>query len=166
MKKYYLIITSIFVLAIGITSCSREEANNQTPTDSSTVNVKWEIIASSIVRTDYYPNDNSITITYTNSTGQQQIETTNYPNGFTTWSKTFNLTNTNRPLNLSLKMTKQPPQSTSDFWILNGGTININLYLDGILTKSVTNSSYSSYYEIGADKWYNILAFGSAYTIQ
>jgi hypothetical protein len=117
------------------------------------------------VRKDYFPNDNSITITYTNSAGQQQIETTNYPNDFRNWSKTFNLTNTNRPLNLSLKMTKQS-QHTWNFYIRNGGTIKFNLYLDGILTKSVTESSDSSYQQIGADRWYSIAVFNFPYTMQ
>lgn len=161
MKKCYLIITSIFVLTIGLTSCSNEESKNQTPTDSSTVNVKWEIIASSNVRTDYFPNDNSITITYTNSAGQQQIETANYPNDFRNWSKTFDLTNTNRPLNLSLKMTRQS-EIPWRFYIRNGGTIKFNLYLDGILTKSVTESSSSS----NQQEWQEIAVSNFDYTIQ
>ncbi len=154
----------LITLILGITlvySCSTNETNNQTGANSSTVNVKWEIIASSNVRTDYFPNNNSITITYTNSAGQQQIETSEYPNDFRNWSKTFNLTNTNRPLNLSLKMTKES-QPTWGFYILNGGTIKFNLYLDGILTKSVTESSRSS----GAG-WKDIAVVSNfAYTLQ
>jgi predicted GH43/DUF377 family glycosyl hydrolase len=163
MKKLIYLLSCTLIL---LQSCSsKDDANSQAAVNSSTINVKWEIIASSNVRTDYFPNDNSITITYTNSTGQQQIETTNYPNDFRNWSKTFNLTNTNRPLNLSLKMTKQS-QPTYDFYIRNGGTIKFNLYLDGILTKSVTESSSSSYQQIGADKWYEIAVFNLYYIVQ
>lgn len=154
----------ISTLILGITlaySCSTSSDSNNNNNNTSTVNVKWEIIASSNVRTDYFPNNNSITIEYTNSAGQQQIETTNYPNDFITWNKTFNLTNTNRPLNLSLKMTKQS-QIPWSFYILNGGTIKFNLYLDGILTKSVTESSSSS----GAG-WKDIAVVSNfAYTLQ
>lgn len=154
----------IFTLILGITlaySCSTSSDSNNNNNNTSTINVKWEIIASSNVRTDYFPNDNSITIEYTNSAGQQQIETTNYPNDFITWNKTFNLTNTNRPLNLSLKMTKQS-FPTWNFYILNGGTIKFNLYLDGILTKSVTYSSTSA----GVVSWKEIAVENFTYTIQ
>jgi len=165
MKKY-------IILFLGITlaySCSKNETNNQTGANSSTVNVRWEIIASSNVRTDpFVSNSSLITITYTNSVGQQQIETTNYPNDFISWNKTFNLTNTNRPLNLSLKMSQGTPNNYLDFYIRNGGTIKFNLYLDGVLTKSVTETtnSYSSYQQIGADRWYEIPVFNFPYTIQ
>jgi hypothetical protein len=161
----------IFILILGITlaySCSKNETNNQTGANSSTVNVRWEIIASSNVRTDpFVSNSSLITITYTNSVGQQQIETTNYTNDFISWNKTFNLTNTNRPLNLSLKMTTQS-QIPYIFYIRNGGTIKFNLYLDGVLTKSVTETtnSNSSYQQIGADRWYEIPVFNFPYTIQ
>lgn len=155
MKK---IFTLIFAIILAYSCSTSSDSNNN---NSSLVNVNWEIIASSNVRTDYFPNNNSITIEYTNSAGQQQIETTNYPNDFITWNKTFNLTNTNRPLNLSLKMTKQS-QFPWDFYILNGGTIKFNLYLDGILTKSVTESSSSS----GAG-WKEIgVVSNFAYTLQ
>jgi hypothetical protein len=162
MKKF-------LTLLLGITlacSCSTSSDSNNNNNNTSTVNVKWEIIASSNVRTDpFVSNSSLITITYSNSAGQQQIETTNYPNDFISWNKTFNLTNTNRPLNLSLKMTQQS-QPTYNFYIRNGGTIKFNLYLDGILTKSVTESSSSSYQQIGADRWYQIAVFNFAYTLQ
>jgi hypothetical protein len=118
MKK---IFTLILVLTLAY-SCSTNETNNQTGVNSSTVNVKWEIIASTNLRTGDGNVNPVITIEYTNSSGQQQIKTTNYPNDFISWNKTFNLTNTNRPLNLSLKMSQGTPNNYLDFYLKNGGT--------------------------------------------
>lgn len=156
-------ILSVLCLVILSTSCSKDEAKSETSTNPSTVNVKYEIIASSDVRTSNGVNNPQISITYTNSAGQQQIETMNYPNNFRTWNKTFNLTNTNRPLQLRLNMSNLTP-ITYNFTIQNGGTVKMNLYLDGVLTKSETRTSDSSY--LPGTNWYNIAIFDLAYTVQ
>ena len=158
MKK---LITLILGIAF-IYSCSTNETNNQTGANSSSVNVKWEIISSSNLRTS--SGGKQITITYTNSAGQQQIETTNYPNDFTTWNKTFFLTNTNRPLQMRLGMSQSP--NALYFYIRNGGTVKINLYLDGILTKSVTQTSTTTNQRFDGATWYAVSVFDLAYTIQ
>jgi hypothetical protein len=162
MKRLIYLLSVTFLL---LQSCSsKDDANSQTAVNSSTINVKYEIIASSNLRTNNLVGNPQITMTYTNSGGQQQIETTNYPNDFRTWNKTFTLTNTNRPLQLRLDMSQL--QNVNYFLLKNGGTVKINLYLDGILTKSQTETSSTSYQQIGGDTWYSVYISNLVYTIQ
>jgi hypothetical protein len=115
--KYAL---SIFVaLLISITGCKKDDAAS--PNGGKTI-LKYEII-STIPFTVLPTSNYSLSVSYTNATGQTQVEQTTITSA--TWTKTVELTSTQRPLGITL--------GGSGFTNGVSGSVTINIYENDIL---------------------------------
>lgn len=154
MKKY-LIITAV-MFSVAVISCTKNDDNVSSPNSvSSPFTVKYEIKSTATVRSSY----GLPMVTYVNSTGQKQTESISLLSANTPWSKTISVTATSRPLQLSLLLSTSPPDIYR-LWLTNAGNVTQNMYVNGELVASSTNTSSN----IGSE--YNIKIIGLDYSIK
>lgn len=122
MKQNYLFI---LILIFGFTGCKKDSG-------SESVTIKYEIVSSSPFKDlnisgTVFP---AITVVYVNESGQQQTEQIN--STALTWSKTIQLSTTQRPIPITFY--------TSTYTSNTSGTGIIRIYINGTL-KSFLNCS-------------------------
>lgn len=154
MKKYLLL--SVVLSSFVIISCTKNDDSVSSPNSvSSPFTVKYEIKTTATVRASY----GLPMVTYVNSTGQKQTESISVLSANTPWSKTMTVTTTSRPLQLSLLLSTSPPD-VYRLWLNSAGDIIQNMYINGALVASSTNTSSI----IGPE--YNIKLIGLDYSIK
>ena len=118
MNCTYKISSSIFLLiapAFFFSACKKE---NNTPTPA--VRVKYEIVSTTPLK------DTTVvgSIKYTDANGADQTATDFLP-GYTTWTKTFTLTTTTRPLTLKLS-------TPSSYFVESQGSVTGKIYINDV----------------------------------
>ena len=119
MKQLLLLLTIVAFLFVG---CEKDSS-------SGNVTLKYEIVSTSafipvvISGVQLYP---PITVTYANETGQQQREEINAT--ASTWSKTIQLTATQRPISILFNATAYTTNAS--------GTGIVRIYINGVLKAS------------------------------
>ena len=111
----------IFLLSVIFNGCSSDSNNSGSNSDV----IKYEITSTSPFQvinsgTSALP---SITVGYTNETGQQQQDQLLV--GGTTWTKTVNLTTPQRPIQVVL--------SASGYTQSSNGTVTLKVYVNNVL---------------------------------
>jgi len=126
--KYTLSI--LLALIITFTGCKKEDAAG--PNGGKTI-LKYEIISTipfAVLPTSNY----SLSVNYTNATGQTQVEQTTITS--TIWTKTVELTSTQRPLGITL--------GGGGFTNGVSGSVTVNIYENDILKATNIGSVSSS----------------------
>ena len=121
MKQLFLILTIIVFLFTG---CEKD-SSSVNGTSSSNVTLKFEVVSTSAFSTVFLNGAQflpPLNVTYTNESGQQQIEQIN--TNTSTWSKTIQLTETRRPINILFNATAYTATAT--------GTGVVRVYVNGI----------------------------------
>ena len=113
----YKIISSIFlvVLSLFFFSACKKEKNTPTP-----ITVKYEIVSTAPLKDTTAMGS----IKYTDANGADQTATDFLP-GYTTWTKTFTLTTTTRPLTLKLS-------TPSSYFAESLGSVTGKIYINDI----------------------------------
>jgi hypothetical protein len=154
MKNLLLFFTAIF-FATFISCTKNEDSVSSSNAVTSPFTIKYEVKSTATVRSSY----GLPMVTYVNSTGQKQTESISVLSASTPWSKTINVTSTSRPLQLSLLLSTSPPD-VYRLWLTNAGDITQNMYINGVLVASSTNTSST----VGSE--YNIKIIGLDYTVK
>lgn len=136
-------------------SCSSGDDSSNIDSSNS-IKVTYEVLSSSAVNSSL----GDPMITYVNSTGQLQTESISTLLANNPWSKTFDITTTTRPLQLSLLLSTSPPDVYRLF-LDNQGSITQNIYINNELVASSTNTSASA--DIGG---YNITINSLEYLLE
>ncbi len=118
MKQSLALLTIVAFLSTG---CEKD-------LNSGSVTLNYEIVSSSAFESAILGSP-SLTVTYTNETGQSQSEQIN--TNASTWSKTIKLTSTQRPIMISLGASGYTSNST--------GTTEARLYVNGVVKANVTS---------------------------
>ena len=127
IKTMKQILTLLTIVAFLSTGCKKDSS-------SGNVTLKYEIVSSSAFDTAILGIP-PLTVTYTNETGQSQSEQIN--TNASTWSKTIELTATQRPIMISLVASGYTANST--------GTSEARLYVNGVVKANVTSQIQPSF---------------------
>ena len=133
MKQLFLLLTIVAILFVG---CKKDEGASA---NGGKLILKYEVISTlpfqSISTANY-----SLVASYTNATGQMQQEQLSITG--TTWTKTVELTTTQRPLSIMLGGSGWTSGTT--------GTVTANVYENGVLkANTVSGISASGLQGIG-----------------
>lgn len=115
------LLTLLTIVAFLFTGCKKDSS-------SGNVTLKYEIVSSSAFASTIYGLP-PLRVTYTNETGQSQSEQIN--TNTSTWSKTIELTATQRPIMIALTAIGITANST--------GTSEARLYVNGVVKANVTS---------------------------
>lgn len=135
MKLKFVLISLLYVIFIG---CSSDSNNSGSNSDV----IKYEITSTSPFQvigsgTSTLP---SITVAYTNETGQRQQEQLQI--GGTTWTKTVNLTSPQRPIAVAMEANGNTQT--------NSGSVTLKVYVNNVLRGTqIVNISQSSFQNYG-----------------
>lgn len=135
MKFNFLLVAILSVIFIG---CSSDSNNSVSNSDV----IKYEITSTSPFQvigsgTSTLP---SITVAYTNETGQRQQEQLQISG--TNWSKTVNLTTLQRPIAVAMEANGNTQT--------NSGNVTLKVYVNGSLRGTqIVNISQSSFQNYG-----------------
>lgn len=134
MKQLFLIVT---IVAFLFTGCDNDSSSGN-GNSSGNVTLKYEIESTSAFTPAFsgglqlFP---ALNVTYINETGQQQNEQIN--TNTSTWSKTIQLTASQRPINIMFSATAYTTNAS--------GTGIVRIYINGVLKASqniqITNVS-------------------------
>ena len=113
----------ILIFSLVIFSACKKEKNTPTP-----ITVKYEIVSTAPIK------DTTVvgSIKYTDANGADQTATDFLP-GYTTWTKTFTLATTTRPLTLKLS-------TPSSFFVESQGSVTGKIYINDVEYVRSTNN--------------------------
>lgn len=138
MKQLFLILT---IVAFLFTGCENDSSSGN-GTSSGNVTLKYEIVSTSAFSPVFLNGAQfspPLNVTYTNESGQPQSEQIN--TNTSTWSKTIQLTATQRPIIISFNTTAYTATAT--------GTGVVRVYVNGVLKAFQNVQMTSSPYQVG-----------------
>ena len=123
IKTMKQLLTLLTIVAFLFTGCKKDSS-------SGNVTLKYEIVSSSAFTPVVIGGTQigaPLSVTYTNETGQSQSEQIN--TNASSWSKTIELTATQRPIIISFITTAYTANST--------GTSEVRIYVNGVIKANV-----------------------------